>query len=152
MRALWIAIGGAFAVAGIFAGGYQYGHTRTAAAYEKQIAALKAGWQAKSDAAEKEAQEKYEDQNKKLSQALAQRDKALSNARAVRISAVRVRDAADTRAASDLQTARDSGDRDKERLARCESLLGEGASLAGEGAELSTRIAADKDALVKAAN
>ena len=147
MRALWIAIGGAFAVAGIFAGGYQYGHTRTAAAYEKQIAALKAGWQAKSDAAEKEAQEKYEDQNKKLSQALAQRDKALSNARAVRISAVRVRDAADTRAKSDLQAARDTGDRTQERLARCESLLGEGAELVGEGAEILTRVAADKETM-----
>ena len=87
-----------------------------------------------------------------MADALAARDKALSDARAVRVTAVRVRDAADTRAKSDLQAARDTGDRTQERLARCESLLGEGASLAGEGAELSTRIAADKDALVKAAN
>ena len=150
MRALWIAIGGAFAVAGIFAGGYQYGHTRTAAAYEKQIAALKADWQAKSDAVEKEAQERYEKQSRQLADALAARDKALSDARAVRVTAVRVRDAADTRAKSDLQAARDTGDRTQERLARCESLLGEGAELAGEGAELLTRVAADKDTMAKA--
>ena len=150
MRALWISIGGAFAVAGIFAGGYQYGHTRTAAAYEKQIAALKADWQAKSDAVEKEAQERYEKQSKQLADVLAARDKALASARDVRISAVRVRDAADTRAKSDLQIAQDTGDRTQERLARCESLLGEGAELAGESAEILTRVAADKDAVAKA--
>ena len=146
MRALWLAIGGVVVVAGIFAGGYQYGHDRTAVAYEKQIAALKADWQAKSDAAEKEAQEKYEEQSKKLSQALAARDKAMADARAVRVTSARVRDAADARAQSDLQAARDTGDRTRERLARCESLLGEGAELAGEGAELLTRVSADKDA------
>lgn len=148
MRTLWLAIGGIVAVAGIFAGGYQYGHTHTAAAYEAQIAALKADWRAKSDAVEKEAQERYEKQSKVLADALAARDKAMAGARAVRISAVRVRDAADVRAKSDLQTARDSGDRTQERLARCEGLLGEGASLAGEGAEVLTRVAADKDAIV----
>ena len=150
MRALWISIGGIVAVVGIFAGGYQYGHNRTASAYEAQIASLKADWQAKSEAVEKEAQERYEKQSRRMAVALAARDKALSDARAVRVTAVRVRDAADTRAKSDLQAARDTGDRTQERLARCESLLGEGAELAGEGAELLTRVAADKDAVVKA--
>ena len=65
----------------------------------------------------------------------------------MRTVAVRVRDAADTRAASDLQAARDSGDRAQERLARCESLLGEGAELVGEGASLSVRVAADKETM-----
>ena len=68
-------------------------------------------------------------------------------ARDVRVTSVRVRDAADTRAKSDLQIARDTGDRTQERLARCESLLGEGAELAGEGAELLTRVAADKETM-----
>lgn len=149
-KTLWLAVGGVVAVAGLFGGGYQCGHNRTAAAYEAKIAALKADWQAKSDAAEKEAQERYEKQSKKLADALAARDKAMASARAVRTVAVRVRDAADTRAKSDLQTARDTGDRDKERLARCESLLGEGAELVGEGVELSARVSADKDAVVKA--
>ena len=46
---------------------------------------------------------------------------------------------------SDLQAARDTGDSNKERLGRCEKLLGEGADLVGEGSELLTRVAADKD-------
>ena len=101
-------------------------------------------------AVEKEAQERYEKQSRQLADALAARDKALSDARDVRVTSVRVRDAADTRAKSDLQIARDTGDRTQERLARCESLLGEGAELAGEGAELLTRVAADKDTMAKA--
>ena len=96
-------------------------------------------------AVEKEAQEKYEEQSKRLSQALAQRDKALASARSLRVTSVRVRDIADTRAESDLQAARDTGDSNKERLGRCEKLLGEGADLVGEGSELLTRVAADKD-------
>lgn len=149
-RILIIALAAVAGVALVFGGGYRYGHTRTAAAYESKIAALKADWRAKSDDAEKEAQERYEKQSKKLADALAARDKALSDARSVRLTAVRVRGAADTRAKSDLQTARDSGDRYKERLARCESLLGEGADLVGEGVELSARVSADKDAVVQA--
>ena len=150
-KTLAISVAVIIVAVGIFFIGYQYGHQQTAAKYEAQIASLKADWKAKSDAVEKEAQEKYEEQTKKLSAALAQRDKALASAHSLRTTAVRVRDAADTRAKSDLQTARDSGDRDKERLARCESLLGEGANLVGEGVELSARVSADKDAVVKAA-
>ena len=149
-KTLWLSLAAVVAVALVFGGGYQVGHNRTSAAYDAQIAALKANWRAKSDAVKKEAQERYERQSKQLAEALAARDKAMANARAVRISAVRVRDAADARAKSDLQAARDSGDRDKERLGRCEKLLGEGADLVGEGVELSARIAADKDAVVKA--
>lgn len=147
---LYIALGAVIAAGVLFGSGYQYGHRKTADAYEAQIASLKANWQAKTDAVEKEAQEKYEEQSKRLSQALAARDKALSDARNLRINAQRVRDAADTRAASDLQTAAAAGNRDKERLARCESLLGEGAELVGEGSELLTRVAADKDTVLKA--
>ena len=149
-KTLWLAIVGIVVAAGIFARGYQCGHDRTAAAYEKQIAALKADWQAKRDAAEKEAQDRYEKQSKQLADALAERDKAMADAGRVRTVAVRVRDAADTRAKSDLQTARDAGDHTQERLARCESLLGEGADLVGEGVELSARVSADKDAVVQA--
>ena len=136
---------GALVVAALW--GYSRGRTSTAQKYEAQISELKSDWQKQTRAVEKEAQERYEKQARQLADALAARDKALSDARAVRVTAVRVRDAADTRAKSDLQIARDTGDRTQERLARCESLLGEGAELVGEGAELSVRIAADKDAL-----
>ena len=138
------------AIAGVIIGaliasafwGYSRGRSSTAEKYEAQISELKSDWQKQTRAVEKEAQERYEKQSRQLADALAARDKALSDARAVR-----VRDAADTRAKSDLQTARDSGDRDKERLARCESLLGEGAELVGEGAEILTRVAADKETM-----
>lgn len=136
---------GALVVAALW--GYSRGRTSTAQKYEAQISELKSDWQKQTRAVEKGAQERYEKQSRQLADALAARDKALSDARAVRVTAVRVRDAADTRAKSDLQIARDTGDRTQERLARCESLLGEGAELVGEGAELSVRIAADKDAL-----
>ena len=127
--------------------GYSRGRSSTAEKYEAQISELKSDWQKQTRAVEKEAQERYEKQSKQLAEALAARDKAMVSARAVRVTAVRVRDAADTRAKSDLQAARDTGDRTQERLARCESLLGEGAELAGEGAELLTRVAADKETM-----
>ena len=134
---------GALVVAALW--GYSRGRTSTAQKYEAQISELKSDWQKQTRAVEKEAQERYEKQSRQLADALAARDKALSDARAVRVTAVRVRDAADTRAKSDLQAARDTGDRTQERLARCEKLLGEGADLVGEGSELLTRVAADKD-------
>ena len=127
--------------------GYSRGRSSTAEKYEAQISELKSDWQKQTRAVEKEAQERYEKQSKQLAEALAARDKAMVSARTVRTVAVRVRDAADTRAASDLQAARDSGDRAQERLARCESLLGEGAELVGEGASLSVRVAADKETM-----
>ena len=127
--------------------GYSRGRSSTAEKYESQISELKSDWQKQTRAVEKEAQERYEKQSKQLAEALAARDKAMVSARTVRTVAVRVRDAADTRAASDLQAARDSGDRAQERLARCESLLGEGAELVGEGASLSVRVAADKETM-----
>ena len=144
---LYIALGAVIAAGVLFGSGYQYGHARTAEKYEAQIKDMKADWQSKVSAVEKEAQEKYEEQSKRLSQALAQRDKALASARSLRVTSVRVRDIADTRAESDLQAARDTGDSNKERLGRCEKLLGEGADLVGEGSELLTRVAADKDTL-----
>ncbi|MCI6530248.1 MAG: hypothetical protein MR428_04045 [Mesosutterella sp.] len=147
---LYIALGAVIAAGVLFGSGYQYGHARTAEKYEEQIKDMKADWQSKVSAIEKEAQEKYEEQTKKLSAALAQRDKALASARILRTTAVRVRDIADTRAESDLQAAAASGDGNKERLGRCEKLLGEGADLVGEGSELLTRVAADKDTVLKA--
>lgn len=143
------------AIAGVIIGaliasafwGYSRGRSSTAEKYEAQISELKSDWQKQTRAVEKVAQERYEKQSKQLAEALAARDKAMVSARTVRTVAVRVRDAADTRAKSDLQAARDTGDRTQERLARCESLLGEGAELVGEGAEILTRVAADKEAM-----
>ena len=134
---------GALVVAALW--GYSRGRTSTAQKYEAQISELKSDWQKQTEAVEKEAQERYEKQSRRMAVALAARDKVLSDARAVRVTSVRVRGIADTRAESDLQAARDTGDSNKERLGRCEKLLGEGADLVGEGSELLTRVAADKD-------
>lgn len=160
-KTLWLAIGAGVAVAGIFAGGYQYGHQKTSAAYEAQIAK---GRGAQSEAAqmlEAQYREKENESAKKVAAALAARDKALADASRVRADAERVR-LQSSNLAEQLSRAAEghatSGDSVRERLGRCESLLaesagllGESVELAGEGASLSVRIAADKDAVVQAA-
>ena len=130
---------------GVFS--YQYGYSSAKKTYQRQIAETQIANLEAARKAQDEARAKEELNAKKVSEALAERDRALASISGLRSNAVRVRDAADTRAKSDLQAARDTGDRTQERLARCESLLGEGAELAGEGAELSARVSADKDAL-----
>ena len=130
---------------GVFS--YQYGYSSAKKTYQRQIAETQIANLEAARKAQDEARTKEELNAKKVSEALAARDKALSDAANLRQSAVRVRDAADTRAKSDLQIARDTGDRTQERLARCESLLGEGAELVGEGAEILSRVAADKEAM-----
>ncbi len=130
---------------GVFS--YQYGYSSAKKTYQRQIAETQIANLEAARKAQDEARAKEELNAKKVSEALAERDRALASISGLRSNAVRVRDAADTRAKSDLQIARDTGDRTQERLARCESLLGEGAELAGEGAELLTRVAADKDAV-----
>ena len=140
-------VGASLAVIALGAGAYHYGYTSASDKYEKLIAEKeKADSDALTKALEASKAKEREDAEK-IAKALAERDKALSDAATLRSTAVRVRDAADTRAKSDLQAARDTGDRTQERLARCESLLGEGAELVGEGAELLTRVAADKEAM-----
>lgn len=144
-------VGVSVSVIALGAGAYHYGYTSASDKYTKIIAEKD---KANADAvtqAEEASRAKEREDAEKIAQALAERDKALSDAATLRSTAVRVRDAADTRAKSDLQIARDTGDRTQERLAQCESLLGEGAELVGEGAELLTRVAADKD-VVNSAN
>lgn len=147
--AKWIAIWAVIMVYGFFC--MWKGYSCASAKYEKEITSIKLAQQKALGDAQASARAKEEENARKVSEALAARDKALSDAATLRSTAVRVRDAADTRAKSDLQAARDTGDRTQERLAQCESLLGEGAELVGEGAELLTRVAADKD-VVNSAN
>ena len=153
------------AIAGVIIGaliasafwGYSRGRSSTAEKYEAQISELKSDWQKQTRAVEKEAQERYEKQSRQLADALAARDKALSDARAVRVTAVRVRTQSDT-VSKDLKRAGDAdataGDRYRKRLGECERLLAESASLLGvgqdlasEGAGLSLRLSGDKAAL-----
>ena len=154
------ALAGAVLIIGA-AGCYDAGYRSASRKYEAQIAADKLAQSQALERLQSAARKKEEDSAKRLSEALAARDKALARAESVRRDAVRVRvSAADTsKRLADLSRAHAaSGDGNSERLARCESLLGEGAELLGRGVELSSegaglaeRVAADKDAIISTA-
>lgn len=155
-RLLPYALAGAALLIGA-AGIYEAGYRSASRHYEAQIAADKLAQSQALAAAQAEAMTKEKESAKRLSEALAARDKALARAESVRRDAVRVRVSAagTSRKLADLSRAHAaSGDGNSERLARCESLLGEGAELLGRGVELSSegaglaeRVAADKDAI-----
>ena len=150
-------VGASLAVIALGAGAYHYGYTSASDKYEKLIAEKeKADSDALTKALEASKAKEREDAEK-IAKALAARDKALSDARAVRVTAVRVRTQSDT-VSKDLKRAGDAdataGDRYRKRLGECErllaesaSLLGEGQDLASEGAGLSLRLSGDKAAL-----
>lgn len=139
------------------AGLYEAGYRSASKHYEAQIAATEKAQAEAVAAAQAQARAKEKESAKRLSEALAARDKALARAESVRRDAVRVRvSAADTsKRLADLSRAHAaSGDGDSERLGKCESLLsesagllGEGQDLAAEGAGLLERVSAGKDAL-----
>ena len=153
--AKWIAIWAVIMVYGFFC--MWKGYSCASAKYEKEITSIKLAQQKALGDAQASARAKEEENAKKVSEALAARDKALSDAANLRSAAVRVRVNADSvsaglkRAAETDAASRDS---DRERLGQCEKLLGESAGLLGEGvglsaegAELSARLSGDKDTL-----
>lgn len=156
-KALWISVAAIVGVVGIFLAGYQYGNRRTTDRYETQIAKDKAAQAEAAQALEAKYREKENESAKKVASALAERDKALSNAAALRADAQRVR-LQSASLAKQLSRAAgqhtSSGDSSEVKLGRCErllaessDLLGESVELAGEGAALSARLSADKDTL-----
>lgn len=150
------ALAGAVLIIGA-AGCYEAGYRSASRKYEVQIAADKLAQSQALERLQAAARKKEKESAERLSEALAERDKALARAESVRRDAVRVREQSrDTsKRLADLSRAHAaSGDGNSERLARCESLLGEGAELLGRGVELSSegaglaeRVAADKDAI-----
>ena len=104
----------------------------------------------KTNEAYSELADKLQQREKELAAALDARDRAVALADSLRADARRVREQAD-RASARLRalpgTDGSACVSDRERLARCVGLLGEGVELAGEGAGLSLRTAADKDAV-----
>ena len=157
-KTLWISVAAVVGVVGIFLAGYQYGNRRTTDRYETQIAKDKATQAEAAKALEAHYREKENESAKKVASALAARDKALADARTVRADAERVR-LQSSNLAEQLSRAAEghaaSGDSNEVKLGRCErllsessDLLGESVELAGEGASLSTRIAADKGAII----
>lgn len=155
-RLLPYVLAGAVAIIGT-AGLYEAGYRSASRHYRAQIAADKLAQSQALERLQAAARKKEKESAERLSEALAERDKALARAESVQRDAVRVRvSAADTsKRLADLSRAHAaSGDRDAERLARCEGLLsegvrllGEGQGLAAEGAGLLERVSADKDAL-----
>lgn len=104
----------------------------------------------KTNEAYSELADKLQQREKELARAMDARDRALAVGDSLRADARRLRQqAADAgqRLSSLPRADGASCQRDRELLARCTKLLGEGADLAGEGAGLSLRIAGDKDAL-----
>ena len=155
-RLLPYVLAGAVAIIGT-AGLYEAGYRSASRHYRAQIAADKLAQSQALERLQAAARKKEKESAERLSEALAERDKALARAESVRRDAVRVREQSrDTsKRLADLSRAHAaSGDGNSERLARCESLLGEGAELLGRGVELSSegaglaeRVAADKDAI-----
>lgn len=153
--AKWIAIWAVIMVYGFFC--MWKGYSCASAKYEKEITSIKLAQQKALGDAQASARAKEEENAKKVSEALAARDKALSDAANLRSAAVRVRVNADSvsaglkRAAETDAASRDS---DRERLGQCEKLLGESAGLLGDGVELSAegaglsaKLSGDKAAL-----
>lgn len=125
--------------------GYQY----AANAYQADIAELHADYQAAAAAQAKINQKEAENNAQKLAVAISARDEALQRAGTLDADVARLREQA-----SSYERRLSSADAGackpcKAELTRCVNLLAEGAGLAGEGADLSVRIAADKDAIVK---
>lgn len=157
---LIIALASIFALGGSYLLGYSKGNASTTREYEEQIAKDKLDQSEAAKKLEEEYRAKEQESAKKVSEALALRDKAMADAARLRADSARVRESANSLAkqlsrASQSHAA--SGNGDSERLGKCESLLsesaallGEGQDLATEGAALSVRIAADKDAIIKA--
>ena len=144
--ASWISVlVGCIAAAMIFAFGYGV----AAGSYEAKIAELHADYQAAAAAQAKINQKEAENNAQKLAVAISARDEALARAGTLDSTVARLREQA-AGYERRLSTA-DAGACKpcKAELARCVKLLAEGAGLAGEGADLSVRIAADKDAIVK---
>ena len=143
------------------AGLYEAGYRSASKHYEAQIAATEKAQAEAVAAAQAQARAKEKESAERLAEALAARDKALARAESVRRDALRVREQSNSVARSlGAMSAADAGSGDgvRERLARCEGLLGEGVRLLGEGAELSSegaglaeRVAADKDAIISTA-
>lgn len=153
--AKWIAIWAVIMVYGFFC--MWKGYSCASAKYEKEITSIKLAQQKALGDAQASARAKEEENARKVSEALAARDKALSDAANLRSAAVRVRTQSDTvsknlKRAGDADTA--SSDRYRKRLGQCEKLLGESAGLLGEGVELSAegaglsaKLSGDKDTL-----
>lgn len=142
----WIKIGAvAIAAAALFFGGYRF----AAALYQADIDAMKADHALALVDKEKENRANERKQADALAKAWDELEKARADAVDLSSDLERVRKLVDDYRARLSAASTDSCDAHKERLARCVGLVREGAELSAEGADLSQRVAARKDAVVK---
>lgn len=118
--------------------------------HERDFEEKRADYFAQLQAQEKAFREKENALATQVSAALAARDDAVADAAAARADSVRLRDEADALADRLSRASGGSCDRERESLASCVRLLGEGVDLAGEGAALFGRSAADIEVMRRA--
>lgn len=133
------------AVAGIFFIGWQ----ASSVLHDRDMARLRAEYQAAQAAVAAKNQKEAESNAQKLSEAISQRDEALRSLDRRSADAERLRQ--QLYAIERRLSTSDAGACQSERvkLAGCVRLLREGADLAAEGASLAVRTSADKDALAR---
>lgn len=126
-------------------GGYEW----AAAHYEKDISDLRLEYESKAKAQAEENQRQGEENARRLAEAVAERDDALARIGDVSDDADGVRREAVAFGLKMPGSDTDSCKPCREKLAESVKLLSESADLLEEGASLLTRVAADKDAVVK---
>ena len=149
----WIKLGAVAVLAiGLFLGGYKY----AAALYQADIDQLKAEHALALAEKQKEFSANASKQNQALAeawnaydQAMAELAESRANSGSLRSELERVRQLADGYKSRLSQASANPCKHFEERLGRCAELLREGAGLSVEGAELSGRISAKKDAVVR---
>ena len=149
----WIKLGAVAVVAiGLFLGGYKY----AAALYQADIDQLKAEHALALAEKQKEISANASKQNQALAeawnaydQAMAELAESRANSGSLRSELDRVRNLADGYRARLSESGANPCKHFEVRLGRCAELLREGAGLSVEGAELSGRISAKKDAVVR---
>ena len=149
----WMKIGAVvFAAAAFFFVGYRF----AAALYQSDIDELKAAHALALAEKQKEISANERKQNEALSQAwdeLERRKAELAESRAdagsLRVELERVRQLASSHRSGMSSASANPCKHFEERLGRCVGLLEEGAELSAEGAELSQRVSAKHDAVVR---
>ena len=145
----WLKYAGATLVAAVlFASGYKY----AAALYEADIAAMREAHAMALAEKEKTYRANERKQIEAYAEAIDQLEESRSNARGLRDSLERVRIEADRYKSRLSKASANPCKHFSKRLSRCVGLLEEGAGLATEGAELSQRVSAKKDTVVKIHN
>lgn len=98
-----------------------------------------------------ELQERYKDAQKRIDVAIAEKRRAVAMADDLRSRANQLHKQSEAYANKyrELSRTSDTCRSERERVAKCAGLLGEGAELVSEGAGLSSRLNADKNILIE---